>query len=263
MAQKTDDLHGREHKIDGDSQLKTFRVHEYDPETDDDPEFESFDVPVSEATSVLDGLFHIQEGGENLSFRFSCRQGVCGSCCMEVNGKARLTCQTPVSELTDDAVTVRPLYNLPVIKDLVVEMDDFFKSFEEAKPSFEAGDLDEDSDLAVIRPDSRERRIIEPRTNCVGCGACYSGCSVAGENYLGPAAINKALTLIKDPRDSKTEERLERLMEADGVWGCHTQGNCTNVCPEDIPISRGIQYLKREAVKHGLKSRLFSRTSTD
>lgn len=243
---------------------KTFHVHRYDPEVDDEPEFESFDVPVSDSTSVLDGLFHVQEDrGENLSFRFSCRQGVCGSCCMEIDGRARLACQTPVSDLSDGEVTVRPLYNLPVIKDLVVDMDGFFDSFREVEPSFESEELDEDSELAVVPPDSREREIIEPRTDCVGCGACYSGCSVAGDNYLGPAALNKALVLLEDSRESKTEERLERLMESDGVWGCHTQGTCTNVCPKDIPVSEGIQFMKRKAVKHGLKRRLFPKATSD
>lgn len=238
---------------------REFTVHRYNPETDAQPRFESYTVPVSESTSVLDGLFHIQESvGENLSMRFSCRQGVCGSCCMEINGEPRLACQTPVSEIDDEEITVRPQYNLPVIKDLVVDMDPFFESIVEIDPSFEAEELDEESETAVIPPDSSEREVIDPRTDCVGCGACYSACSVAGESYLGPAAINKALTLISDSRESKTEERLDRLSEAEGVWGCHVQGECSNVCPKDIPISEGIQMLKREAVKQGIKQRLFS-----
>ncbi|WIV67033.1 succinate dehydrogenase/fumarate reductase iron-sulfur subunit [Natrialbaceae archaeon AArc-T1-2] len=236
-----------------------FTVHRYDPETDDEAQFESYDVPITESTSVLDGLFYIQETlNENLSMRFSCRQGVCGSCCMEINGKARLACQTPVTDLADQDVTVRPMYNLPVIKDLVVDMDPFFESFEEIDPSFEADGRDEDSETAVIPPDSREREVIDPRTDCVGCGACYSSCSVAGETYLGPAAINKAVTLLKDSRETKTDERLARLSETDGVWGCHVQGECSDVCPKDIPVSEGIQLLKRDAVKRGIKARLFS-----
>ncbi|MEF8800269.1 MAG: succinate dehydrogenase/fumarate reductase iron-sulfur subunit [Halolamina sp.] len=235
---------------------RTFQVHRYDPEVDEEPAFESYEVPVSESTSVLDGLFQIQEKQrENLSMRFSCRQGVCGSCCMEINGQARLACQTPVSALKRNKVTVRPLYNLPVIKDLVVDMEPFFESFSEIDLSFDS-DLDETDPPAVVQPDSRERKIITPRTDCVGCGACYSGCSVAGENYLGPAAINRALTLLKDSRESKTDERLDRLSESDGVWGCHVQGECTDACPKDIPVSEGIQLLKREAVKQGIKQRL-------
>lgn len=236
---------------------RRFIVHRYDPKTDTEPQFESYNVPISRSTSVLDGLFYIQETiGENLSMRFSCRQGVCGSCCMEINGKARLACQTPVADLDDGEITVRPLYNLPVIKDLVVDMDPFFESFKEIDPSFEA-DLNENNDPAIVQPDSKEREIIDPRTDCVGCGACYSGCSVAGDTYLGPAAINKALTLLKDSRETKTDERLGRLTETDGVWGCHTQGECSDVCPKGIPVSEGIQLLKREAVKRGIKQRLF------
>lgn len=236
---------------------RTFRVHRYDPAVDEGPEFESYDVPVSDSTSVLDGLFHIQERkGENLSMRFSCRQGVCGSCCMEIDGRARLACQTPVSDLDRGEVTVRPLYNLPVIKDLVVDMDPFFENLSEIDLSFES-DRDETDPPAVVRPDSRERKVIDPRTDCVGCGACYSGCSVAGENYLGPAAINRALTILEDSRETKTDERLARLSEDDGVWGCRVQGECTDVCPKDIPVSEGIQLLKREAVKQGIKQRLF------
>lgn len=234
-------------------------VHRYDPDEDDAPRFETHPVPVSKATSVLDTLFHLQENkNQNLSFRFSCRQGVCGSCCMEINGEARLACQTSVQDLdTPEDITVRPLYNLPIIKDLVVDMDQFFESFEEIDPSFESNSLDEATDTAVIKPDTTERKRIAPRTDCVGCGACYSGCSVAGDSYLGPAAINKALTLIEDSRDDKTSERLERLQDQDGVWSCHSQGNCSDVCPKDIPVSEGIQYLKREALKHGVKETLF------
>lgn len=236
---------------------RTFTVHRYDPAVDEKPRFESHDVPVRESTSVLDGLFYIQESlGENLSIRFSCRQGVCGSCCMEINGQARLACQTPVTDLGNDSVTVRPLYNLPVIKDLVVDMAPFFDNMEAIHPSFESDKLDETSDPAVIRPDARERRIIEPRMDCVGCGACYSGCSVAGDEYLGPAALNKALQLIADSRDTATMERLERLSAGDGVWGCHTQGVCTRNCPKDIPVSEGIQHLKRQVAKNGLLQRV-------
>lgn len=234
-------------------------VHRYDPEVDDEPTFETHEIQVSQATSVLDTLFRIQENkNENLSFRFSCRQGVCGSCCMEINGEPRLACQTAVSSLDrSDDIRVRPLYNLPVIKDLIVDMDNFFGKFKEIGPSFSSDTLDETTDPATIKPDSTERERIAPRTDCVGCGACFSGCSVAGENYLGPAAINKALKLIEDSRDDKTVERIERLQDHDGVWSCHTQGNCSNVCPKDIPISEGIQYLKREAIKHGVKDTLF------
>lgn len=236
---------------------RTFRVHRYDPAVDEAPDLVSYDVPVSDSTSVLDGLFHIQERkGENLSMRFSCRQGVCGSCCMEINGQARLSCQTPVSDLDQGVVTVRPLYNLPVIKDLVVDMDPFFESFTEIDTAFES-DRDETDPPAVVRPESMERQVIDPRTDCVGCGACYSGCTVAGGSYLGPAALNRALTLVKDSRETKTDERLARLSEGDGVWGCRVQGECTDVCPKDIPVSEGIQLLKREAVKRGIKRRLF------
>lgn len=237
---------------------RSFIVHRYDPATGEEPRYESYDVPITTSTSVLDGLFHIQETiGDNLSMRFSCRQGVCGSCCMEINHRAQLACQTSVSDLDDGPVRVAPLFNLPVVKDLVVDMDPFFRSFERIDPSFGADEFDADTDPAVIPPDSRERAIIEPRTDCIGCGACYSGCSVAGDSFLGPAAINKALTLISDSRDAKTDERLDRLAASDGVWGCHTQGMCTDVCPKDIPISEGVQLLKREALKHGVKKRLF------
>jgi succinate dehydrogenase/fumarate reductase iron-sulfur protein len=152
---------------------------------------------------------------------------------MEINGRARLACQTPVIELDgEEAVTVRPMYNLPVIKDMLVDMEPFFDSYVEIDPAFEAENLDETSDPAIIPPDAPERHTIDPRTDCVGCGACYSGCSIAGGVYLSPAAINKALTLLNDSRDSRGRERLERLAADDGVFGCHTQGNCSRNCPE-------------------------------
>src|SRR4051794_28336050 len=173
--------------------------------------FERYDVPRLPAQTVLDVVTYIQRRLDpTLSYRFACRVGMCGSCAMTVNGKARWTCRTHVSKVAeDDRLEIGPLHNLPVVKDLVTDMTAFFDKWSQAKGQFR-GERKRTDDFARVKPDSRERVLVDEAIECIGCGVCYSSCDVVSwkPEYLGPAALNRAWTLAQDVRDVAQRERL-------------------------------------------------------
>ena len=217
--------------------------------------FQQFEVPCESRMSVLDVVTRIQSDLDpTLGFRYSCRAGMCGTCSMRVNGKNRWTCRTPAGSFRAQGLTLEPLSNYPVIRDLAVDMAPFFTSYRKVLPQFVPQDS-APADFARIPPDSKERREINPHIECITCGNCFGACSLVGTNpdYLGPAALNRAFTANRDSRDGATAERLDRLNSHDGVWGCHTQFNCTEACPMGISPTRAIQKLKRQQVRHALR----------
>ncbi len=217
--------------------------------------FQAFVVPCASRMSVLDVLTHIQSDHDStLGFRYSCRAGMCGTCSMRVNGKNRWTCRTPAEPFRKQGLTLEPLPNYPVIRDLAVDMTPFFENYRKMLPQFVPQNPTREG-FARIRPDSKERREINPHIECITCGNCFGSCSLVGANpdYLGPAALNRAFTANCDSRDGATAERLNRLNSHDGVWGCHTQFNCTDACPMGISPTRAIQKLKRQQVRHALR----------
>lgn len=200
------------------------------------------EVGLGQGLTVLDLLFRIQEELDpTLSFRSSCRNWMCGSCGMVVNGRERLACQTKLADLPGPEIHIEPMRNLPVIKDLVVDLAPFFSSFERARASFES---QADEGLAPVLPAERER--LDEHLDCITCGLCYSACSMvaAYPAYMGPAALNRAYTLQRDRRDHGFETRRDALMGDGGVWQCHVMGDCVTVCPKGIDPRRAIQRLK-------------------
>ncbi|MFC7199088.1 succinate dehydrogenase/fumarate reductase iron-sulfur subunit [Halospeciosus flavus] len=235
----------------------TLKVFRYDPEIADkqEPRFDTFHVPFEEGMTVLDALIYARDQFDSsLTFRHSCRQAVCGSDALFINGSQRLGCQTQISDLNNsEVVRVEPLPHRDVVKDLVVDMEHFYEQMHAVDPFF---DPDEEPDGEQLQ--SRENREkVKMSTRCIWCGACMSSCNIAaGDNeYLGPAAINKAYRFYFDEREGeeKQQERLEIIEQEHGVWRCQTQFSCTTVCPKDIPLTEHIQELKREAVKSNLK----------
>jgi fumarate reductase iron-sulfur subunit len=203
--------------------------------------FQYFEVPRLESQTVLDVVSHIQRSLDpTLSYRFACRVGMCGSCAMTVNGRARWTCRTHVSEvMTGDALEVRPLSNLPVIKDLVTattRRDDF----------------------ARVSPETPERRLADAGIECIGCGVCHSSCDVVAWNadYLGPAALNRAWTLVNDVRDTDRRARLAAVAGDAGCHACHTHMSCTERCPKKLSPTASIAGLKRATMLAALKGEL-------
>jgi len=236
----------------------TIKVFRYDPEVagKEEPRFDDFQVPFFKGMTVLDALIYARDHYDSsLTFRHSCRQAVCGSDALFVNGKQRLGCKTQMAEL-DGPVRIEPLPHQDVVKDLVVDMEHFYEQMHAVEPYFQNEDLPEgEYEEQKQSPENREK--IKMSTRCIWCGACMSSCNIAaGDNeYLGPAAINKAYRFAMDEREGEVtkEDRLEILEQENGVWRCQTQFSCTEVCPKDIPLTEHIQELKREAVKSNLK----------
>jgi fumarate reductase iron-sulfur subunit len=221
--------------------------------------FEQFDVPRHPSQTVLDVVTYIQRRLDpTLAYRYACRVGMCGSCAMTVNGAPRWTCRTHVDRVLEkDALSIGPLRNLPVIRDLVTDMRDFFDKWARAKGQFE-GARSRHDDFAAVDPRSDERKHADAGIECIGCGVCYSACDVVAWNqdYLGPAALNRAWTLVQDERDTRTLERLRAVAGDAGCHACHTHMSCTERCPKHISPTAGIAGLKRAVAKAAIKGEL-------
>ena len=226
---------------------------------DDARSFESHEVELSDKASVLDALFALQRGPcPDLAFRFSCRVGMCGSCAMTVNGRARWTCRTHVDKVAQGGrLEIAPLANLPVVRDLVTDMVPFFDKWAKARGRFEGGKTRRD-DFERVPPSSPERRLADAGIECIGCGVCYSSCDVVAWNpdYLGPAALNRAWTLVNDVRDTGNRARLGAVAGDAGCHACHTHMSCTERCPKQISPTASIAGLKRAAMEAALKGEI-------
>jgi succinate dehydrogenase/fumarate reductase iron-sulfur protein len=232
------------------------RVRRHDPEVGDEPSYASYEVPLADRTTVLDALFHVVwylDG--SLSFRCSCRAGMCGSCGMVVNGREVLACRTQLAGQGPE-VTVEPLRHLPVLKDLMVDMDPFFEKYRAVTPFLvPRADL---AEPAVIPPGSPSRDLIDSHLDCISCGLCYSACSIVAfdPDYLGPAALNRAYCLVSDPRDAARDQRLDRIEGQHGAFRCHSLFECTQVCPKNLAPTQAIVKLKKLSGRRRLR-RLF------
>ncbi|MFB6172661.1 MAG: succinate dehydrogenase/fumarate reductase iron-sulfur subunit [Haloarculaceae archaeon] len=268
MEQKRTDAAEREMRQRAEADLEEaensvrIKVFRYDPEVPDkeEPRFDTFRVPFTKGMTVLDALIYARDHYDSsLTFRHSCRQAVCGSDALFINGRQRLGCQTQMADLGDGktppgTVRVEPLPHQEVVKDLVVDMQHFYEQMDAVEPYFQEEDVPTGEEQRQTR-ENREK--VKLSTRCIWCGACMSSCNIAaGDNeYLGPAAINKAYRFAMDEREGEDvkQHRLNILEQEHGVWRCQTQFSCTEVCPKDIPLTEHIQELKREAVKNNLK----------
>ena len=220
---------------------------------------QSYEVPRYPSQTVLDVVTHIQRKLDpSLAYRYACRVGMCGSCAMTVNGVPRWTCRTHVDRVVKNGtLELRPLRNLPVIRDLVTDMRSFFDKWERAGGHF-AGASTKADDFARVPPDSPARQAADAGIECIGCGVCYAACDVVSWNpdYLGPAALNRAWTLITDARDVKTADRLRAVAGDAGCHACHTHTSCTERCPKHISPTASIAGLKRAVGKATLAGKL-------
>jgi fumarate reductase iron-sulfur subunit len=221
--------------------------------------FQEFEVPRQPSQTVLDVVTYIQRVLDpTLAYRFACRVGMCGSCAMTVNGVARWTCRTHVDKVLEkDVITLEPLRNLPVIRDLVTDMREFFDKWARAKGQFAGGQSRHD-DFAKVIPETEARKAVDAGIECIGCAVCYSSCDVVAWNpdYLGPAALNRAWTLVMDARDTKGLERLRAVAGDAGCHACHSHVSCTERCPKHISPTAGIAGLKRAVLKSVLHGEL-------
>jgi fumarate reductase iron-sulfur subunit len=221
--------------------------------------FQQFEVPREPSQTVLDVVTYIQRRLDpTLAYRYACRVGMCGSCAMTVNGVPRWTCRTHVDKVLEkDQITLGPLRNLPLIRDLVVDMREFFDKWARAKGQFQ-GERTRLDDFQAVGPSSPDRVQADAGIECIGCGVCYAACDVVAWNpdYLGPAALNRAWTLVNDARETGNLERLRAVAGDAGCHACHSHVSCTERCPKHISPTAGIAGLKREIARSVLGGKL-------
>jgi fumarate reductase iron-sulfur subunit len=237
------------------------QVARYRPEVETEPVMQEYDVPLRDDWAVLDGLNHVKDHLDGtLSYRWSCRMGICGSCGMTVNGEPKLTCATFLTDYAPGPVRVEPLRNFPVIRDLVVELGDFMRKLPMVNPW-----LVREEELPVSHgeylqtPDEVDE--YKQFSMCINCMLCYAACPVYGldPEFMGPAAIALAQRYNLDSRDQGSPDRLEVMIEPEGLWGCTFVGECTRVCPKDVDPAGAIQRYKLTAATASLKRLLLPR----
>ena len=219
---------------------------------------QTFRVPAHDSQTVLDVVSWIQQNADpSLAYRFACRVGMCGSCAMDVGGVPRWTCRTHVSKVVrDGAFTVGPLRNLPVVKDLAVDMDPFFDRWTAAGGRHHPTATRDDA-IVTVDEASPERRAANEGIECINCAVCYAACdTVAGDpDYLGPAPLLRAWTLVNDARDGGRDAILDAVSAAGGCHSCHSMGSCTARCPVGLDPMAAIAGLKRETVRRAFGRR--------
>ena len=224
---------------------RIIKILRYDPARDKKPSWQDFDMELDPESTILDVLneIHWQLDG-TLAYRRSCRSAICGSCAMKVNGQNILACETPIHKLKGK-IRIEPLPGFPILKDLVVNMDNFFEKMNKIKPYLIVDKPIPDKEF-VQTPEEFE--FIREAATCILCGACTSSCPSlwANDNYMGPAALLKAYRYIFDSRDDGANERLDIVNDKNGIWRCHTIFNCMEACPKSIKIT---EYLSRLKVK--------------
>jgi fumarate reductase iron-sulfur subunit len=224
-----------------------------------DGRYQTFSVPRRESQTVLDVVTWVQRHADpTLSYRFACRVGMCGSCAMTVNGRPRWTCRTHISMVAAAGrVEIGPLANMPIIKDLACDMDEFFAKWQRAKGAFVPSKSRRDP-IEQISPASAPRIAADAAIECINCAVCYAACDTVRWNgdYLGPAALNRAWTLVNDARDAGQRERLAALAADGGCHACHSHQSCQEQCPKGLSPIASIAGLKRRTLKAYVRGEL-------
>ncbi len=226
-----------------------FRVFRYNPEQSKKGRYDSFELEVEKGMTVLDCLQAIKDNLDgSLSFRRSCRSAICGSCAVSINGKNDLACHLQVSSLPGRVITIAPLPGYPIVKDLIVDMDEFYENLKKVLPWFVRKSPFSDRELSQS---SEDREKIDSAVNCVLCGSCSSSCPAFWFNtdYLAPGALLKAYRFVMDSRDEAKKERLELIDNKNGIWRCHSVFNCEEACPKKLRPNEAIAELKIETLK--------------
>jgi len=233
-------------------------VTRFSPERDKTPTVQSFDVPLRKEWVVLDALNYVKDKVDgSLSFRWSCRMGVCGSCGMMVNGEPKLTCATFLTDYAPGPVRVEPLKNFPVMRDLIVEITDFLEKLSKVKPWLIRKKEKSPSEGEYLQS-PEQLDTYKQFSMCINCLLCYAACPVYGLDplFAGPAALALAQRYNMDSRDEGKSERLDILSQHDGIWGCTFVGDCTQVCPKHVDPAGAIQQYKLTATQEWVKSLL-------
>ena len=206
--------------------------------------FDEFTVPVQKWTTVLECILYAKHNQDaSIAVRYSCRQATCGSCGMRINGKPSLACFTKVSELSGDTITVEPMSNFPVIRDLAVGFERLFGNHRKVSP-YLVGDSPSNGREHIQSPEELDRFI--QFANCIKCGLCNSACPTMATDtsFVGPQALAQAYRYVADSRDTGKDKRLKVIDESHGIWRCHFAGSCSQVCPKGVDPAMGIQLLR-------------------
>jgi len=237
-----------------------FKILRFDPLKDEKPYFQDFISRPKKMDSILEAIMEIRDKQDpSLSFRYSCREAVCGACAMIINGNITLACKTTVKSLNSHQIVVEPLPNLEIQKDLIVNMDPFYRAMESINPFLQPnGPLPEKG----FRIDEKQMDKIFQFVTCLWCGCCYAACPVVSrdERYIGPAALAKLYRFVKDPRDGRDSAFWTKINNPGGIWGCDTVFRCNEVCPKEVRPADGIIGLRKKLIAEKTKN-LFKRKS--
>lgn len=252
---------GKTFKADeGAKNVKTFSIYRYDPEklkedgTAENPRMDNYEVDMDEcAPMVLDALIKVKnETDSTLTFRRSCREGICGSCAMNIDGTNTLACLKPIDEVKGD-VKITPLPHMPVVKDLVPDMNHFYAQYESIKPWLQADSAASSNKERLQSPEDRAQ--LDGLYECILCACCSTSCPSYwwnSERYLGPAILLHAYRWIIDSRDEMTGERLDDLEDPFKLYRCHTIMNCAKTCPKGLNPAKAISQIKQLMVERQL-----------
>jgi len=244
--------HGRVHKVaTAGAGVRTFRIYRFDPDSGENPRLDTFEVDTKTCgPMVLDALIHIKaKVDSSVTFRRSCREGICGSCAMNINGLNRLACTTALADL-GSPVKIYPLPHLPVVKDLVPDLTNFYAQYASVEPWLKTR-TPASPDSERLQSKEEQVRIDRPAA-CILCACCSTACPSYwwnSDRFLGPAALLAAYRWIVDSRDEATGERLDQLNDPFKLYRCHTIMNCTDVCPKDLNPARAIAEIKKKMLE--------------
>lgn len=224
-----------------------FSIYRYNPDVDSAPYMKEYTLEIQEGSDmmVLDALILLKEQDSTLSFRRSCREGVCGSDGLNMNGKNGLACITPLSEVKADTIVLRPLPGLPVIRDLIIDMSQFYSQYEKIKPYLINDGKNQPAREHLQSPEEREH--LDGLYECILCACCSTSCPSFWWNpdkFIGPAGLLHAYRFLIDSRDTATDERLADLQDAYSVFRCHGIMNCVDVCPKGLNPTKAIGHIK-------------------
>jgi len=225
----------------------TLRIARINPKHDVEKRFMDFTIPYERWTTVLEAILEVKKYFDHsVAVRYSCRQATCGSCGMIINGKPRLACFTKISELATSVVTVEPMNNFPIIRDLAVKFERLFDSHHKIKPYVMRDDSEITSNEKEFLQSPEELEQYIQFANCIKCGLCNSACPTMAtdSSFIGPQALAQAYRYVADSRDKGKDSRLKIIDESHGIWRCHFAGSCSQVCPKGVDPAMGIQFLR-------------------
>ena len=226
-----------------------FSIYRYDPDVDAAPRMQDYEIgEVRDGMMLLEALMQLKEQDETLAFRRSCGEGVCGSDAMNINGRNGLACVTPLADL-GNKVVLRPLPGRPVIRDLIVDLSQFYKQYRAVKPWLQNSEPEPEVER---RQSPQQREQLDGLYECILCACCSTACPSFWwnpERFLGPAALLQACRFVADSRDDATEERLAMLDDAYKLFRCHSIMNCVDVCPKGLNPTKAIGHIKHMMIK--------------